>query len=567
VADLQSMTGLWEKYSADEDEPPVMPALVVQVPAGITDSAVAALLNTLADGWDELKGRAVGHAFETHTTLAFGQHAVRYVAPQNIQDDPELRVVLFKEALTTGWDCPRAEVMLSLRKAEGDVYIAQLIGRMVRTPLAKRIVAQTEVLNTVGLYLPNFNEKAVDAVIERLKSDSDLPPTTIERNPITLRLAPDLPADVKQALLDVPTYTVPSRVHRSQVARLRAFAARLAGDHIDDQALGKADKHLLDTIDREKNRLAADGTLSGLVDALSKISVQTRSVSLTGGADEVLDQEVAADSNNITDLMKGAARGLRDGLAQTYWGYLADAGEDQDEAKLVTAALAGDAAVVAAVESAAEELVQTWLKAHSRAISELSEAHKTAYYGIRAQARTAEPTDLSLIDEITASADDPTWDKHIYTDDAEAFYAKLNGWEEPVLKAELVPERGLVAWYRNPTGGRRAVRVPYEDNGVGKPMYPDFLLFHRDSDSNVVPSIVDPHAYSLADAGPKWRGLAAYADAHGDKFRRIDAVIVDESGALLRLDLKDPTVQAAMKDVNGREALLDVFKKHGGTYG
>ena len=50
--------------------------------------------------------------------------------------------VLFKEALTTGWDCPRAEVMFSQRVAGDHTYIAQLIGRMVRTPLARRIAVE-----------------------------------------------------------------------------------------------------------------------------------------------------------------------------------------------------------------------------------------------------------------------------------------------------------------------------------------------------------------------------------------------------------------------------------------
>ena len=59
-------------------------------------------------------------------------------------------MVLFKEALTTGWDCPRAEVMLSFRSAQDYTYIAQLIGRMVRTPLARRI-ATDDVLNTLSL--------------------------------------------------------------------------------------------------------------------------------------------------------------------------------------------------------------------------------------------------------------------------------------------------------------------------------------------------------------------------------------------------------------------------------
>ena len=117
-----------------------------------------------------MDGNAIGHAFQEHTALNLGTQSVRYIAPQDIQDDPYLRVVLFKEALTTGWDCPRAEVMASLRSAQDYTYIAQLIGRIVRTPLARRI-ASDDVLNTVALYLPYFDEEQVAEVIKGLESE------------------------------------------------------------------------------------------------------------------------------------------------------------------------------------------------------------------------------------------------------------------------------------------------------------------------------------------------------------------------------------------------------------
>ncbi len=80
------------------------------------------------------------------------ERGIRYVKPSDIQDDPDLRVVFFKMSLTTGWDCPRAEVMMSYRSARDDTLIAQLVGRMVRTPLA-RAVSGSDLLNTVPAVL------------------------------------------------------------------------------------------------------------------------------------------------------------------------------------------------------------------------------------------------------------------------------------------------------------------------------------------------------------------------------------------------------------------------------
>ncbi len=42
---------------------------------------------------------------------------VRAVEASRIEDDKAIRVLLVKNAITTGWDCPRAEVMMSFRRA------------------------------------------------------------------------------------------------------------------------------------------------------------------------------------------------------------------------------------------------------------------------------------------------------------------------------------------------------------------------------------------------------------------------------------------------------------------
>ena len=78
-------------------------------------------------------------------------------------------MVLFKENLSTGWDCPRAETMMSFRRAEDATYIAQLLGRMVRTPLQCHVLVDDS-LNDVRLFLPYFNQNTVQKVIDELQA-------------------------------------------------------------------------------------------------------------------------------------------------------------------------------------------------------------------------------------------------------------------------------------------------------------------------------------------------------------------------------------------------------------
>src|SRR5262249_843437 len=94
---------------------------------------------------------------------------IRKVEQSAIQGDPSIKVVFFKLSLTTGWDCPRAEVMMSFRRAKDHTHIAQLVGRMIRTPLPRRIEPE-EVLTSVELFLPHYDEDTVGAILQALQN-------------------------------------------------------------------------------------------------------------------------------------------------------------------------------------------------------------------------------------------------------------------------------------------------------------------------------------------------------------------------------------------------------------
>jgi len=100
------------------------------------------------------------------------------VSPEDVAERTEIRVLFAKDAVSTGWDCPRAEVIYSRRKRTDPTYIAQLIGRMIRTPLARRIDLVEE-LNTVACYLPEYDAVTVEGVVQKLKEDNVAVATTI----------------------------------------------------------------------------------------------------------------------------------------------------------------------------------------------------------------------------------------------------------------------------------------------------------------------------------------------------------------------------------------------------
>lgn len=164
----------WYQYSYEQHYAQVNPVFVIQVLAGSgkklsdtnLDDVIAAVEERIGTPFKE---HEVVHTFGSIGTITVNSLSIHHVEPSEITDDKRIRVVLFKENLSTGWDCPRAETMMSFRHAEDATYIAQLLGRMVRTPLQCHILVDDS-LNDVRLYLPYFNANTVKQVIDELQS-------------------------------------------------------------------------------------------------------------------------------------------------------------------------------------------------------------------------------------------------------------------------------------------------------------------------------------------------------------------------------------------------------------
>jgi len=310
------------------------------------------------------------------------------------------------------------------------------------------------------------------------------------------------------------------------------------------------------------------GHFQKLLADLGSIDIGRLTITLADGDEVGRAEKVQADSRDINALFATAKRALRDGLALTHWDWLLEQDPDllPDDAKIQVAALASDLDTVGAVESAAEHQVQLWLKEHSRAITDLAEARRAPYTRVREQARASEVIDLVFPADIQVAGDMELdrYERHLFIEPEGRFPMKTTTWEKGVLEAELA-RTDLVGWYRNPTGGSRALRVPYREGDVDKPFYPDFVFVHE-LHGELRPSIVDPHSYSLADTLPKWRGLASYAEAHGARFQRIDAVIQDPTGTLLRLDFTDELIRAEFRKITTTDKLLALFAQEGGKY-
>lgn len=67
------------------------------------------------------------------------------------------QVLLFKEAIALGWDCPRAAVLLIFRKLQSDQFTIQTVGRILRMPEQKHY--PNELLNVGYVYTDIAKDK------------------------------------------------------------------------------------------------------------------------------------------------------------------------------------------------------------------------------------------------------------------------------------------------------------------------------------------------------------------------------------------------------------------------
>ena len=556
----------WQTYRDTGGERLVRPVLLVQVEDGpegkLTSTDLPEALSALEDELGPLSDLQVGHCFQEHVDVLIGDRRVRYVSPPDVQADSDLRVVFFKMALNTGWDCPRAEVMMSFRKAVDDVYIAQLIGRMVRAPLAHRIESN-EVLNTVSVYLPHYNEAALTEVVGRLqRADLDvLPPTSIEvgSESIILRRSEER-AESFDALTGLPTYIVPTTRKTPALRRLMKFARYLANDEVLFDAINTAKAKILDELNAARVKQSGSDRFQTLVKDSGTLDLRSVEVKWGREGQNEQFQVVEVTDENVEDLFKAAARKVGEGIEKLY--RRARAQEDPSTArriaKLEFFALVTDGEVMRRLESVAEDLIQEWTRSHRLAIEALSPDRREPYRQVwQTASDPVEITMSSMPDSIRGKRQGNNWDNHLYVDDDEKLPSKFNTWETKTLEEEQDRD-DHVAFLRNEDRKAWALRIPWTSREGGrKPVYPDFITFRRVGDQIVV-GVLDPHNPDLEDSWRKAIGMAEYVQEHHLLLECFDLIVVDGE-RVIHLDLTDAQTRTRVLGITDNDQLQALF--------
>ena len=583
----------WGDHPGRVDGRSVRPIMLVQVenesPAdrkqgrhSATDlgEALGVISGKLRSAGASLGPNVFAHAFQDAKTLDVAGTRLRGLEPADIDGDPDVRVVFFKTALNTGWDCPRAEVMMSFRPANDPTNIAQLVGRMVRTPLRKRVEGEhSDLLNAVDLYLPKYDEKALDAVVKHLTdetAETHTPARVVTVVDLELNRALDEAEECRALLEQLPTYELPRRSRLSEPARCMKVARCLQRgpgfqpvlEDASEIALDKMTQWLLGRLEQKRSEPQFEKALTG------REEIKVRQVFTANlSADSPVESagpagEPAAPPEFVEiadrDLRRRVARAdreLGEGLASS----LVRARENRIEAEVsdavnngalrqarleVIAIVAVDDDLKRDLESLAADLIEEWARDYADEIEKLPNSERNDLKALitpEGEARLVESSQVAEVISRRKEKSEQSWDKHLYVDDNGQYFAKLNGWEQAVLEEELA-RSDVVAWFRNKLGvDRWRLAIHYAKGRDTHLMYPDMIVFRLLDGDGLVADILDPHGLQFADAASKAKGLAGYAEKHaGGLLGRVEA-IAEVDGTMRRLNLSDQQNREAVK--------------------
>lgn len=576
VINWKTKCSRWSAYCDHEGiQKPVRPILVVQVEDGNERTSTQTNLTSCIHILEKSLGRRLRpgeavHTFDKRDTLKAGGVNIRKIDASHIEEDETAMVVFFKMNLSTGWDCPRAETMMSFRHANDYTYIAQLLGRMIRTPLARRVESDAE-LNNVGLFLPFFDEETVKKVESALQDNEAIAPaeTGTNKELVTLARNPNF-ADIFGSM-DLVTYRIPTTRRQPALRRLVALARALTQDRIAPQARKSTLKRVLDKFEAELTAMKQSGRFDTSAAAVTALFLRTLTIDYRDGdagkASSAVKTVELSDAD-IGSLFEKAGKVLGEGLHKEYWKR--HAGRDPSEVKTEMIVLAGDNQAMEHLEEFSGRLFHELFDSYRGAFRELSEGRRDIYNKLAMASATPIPLAWELPQAIDFYAGQNGQDckQHLFIPaEGNAFSISLGNWEDGVMEEERRRD-DFVAWLRNLDRKRWSLEIPYEACGVIVPMFPDLIIV-RSGVHGYVFDILEPHDPSRKDNYPKAVGLAKFAEKHGELFGRIQLIRKkkgpDMREHFYRLDMGKIAVRESVRGVTSNTALDQIFERYAVT--
>lgn len=592
---LHEFTNHWKQYCKISEEPVVVPLMVIQVEDKITD-------DTLYEICKEIKNFLPGLDISNAFANVFGEGKLRgknginipFVNADEIQEKNEIRVLFAKDAISLGWDCPRAEVLYSRCKRESETYIHQILGRMVRTPLIHKIRTD-DFLNKVSCYLPEYDEKSVNKIIDSMINDSGRGPvvtkvgikcawySTFDRtddNDNFPNVSKDEDSKIKKSFESIKSVFV-ERLEKNKLKRFFKVVNYLVRIGVID------DKVWMGNFERAIDDIIAN--YSGFNDLLDNIEYRSQNIikydffekKVEDGNESVKLAYFVNSKNDIALYNKISKRFVNKDYVDFYFNNKIDeCGFTEVEVvkrllTFVTCPEMMDKLLEWAdikVKEFIDEYVNNWSSLvkekerleWSQIVSNV-QGMTVANLQVLSGTSVQELKNVKKEDGKEIYEDVDVYIKHVVTDKEGLAHIHLRDLEKNVVNKELKKESN-VAWYRNvPSRTNSSLAIPIKnEDGEYKNFYPDFIFFEKNRDNEIVPNIIDPHGNWIGKSVPRLKAYIEYLKKYGNVFGKV-ILIGEKDKDYYSLNLKNPNVVKAIENFNETEA-ESLFVKFGQKY-
>jgi len=138
----------------------VRPLVLIQFPSGHPETIEGV----------EKKLEEMGYTYDNHM-VSIWMSGKKIDLPDNLtENDAEPVFLLMKQAISTGWDCPRAKILVKLREGMSEDFTIQTIGRIRRMPEVKHY--GDDVLDCCYVY--TYDEKYKSGLLSDLDKSYEI---------------------------------------------------------------------------------------------------------------------------------------------------------------------------------------------------------------------------------------------------------------------------------------------------------------------------------------------------------------------------------------------------------
>ena len=558
------VTRTWSDYCDENpDEATVSPLLCIQVrdrlegeEETLTASPIEAIVDTLVDHGIDMA--QVRHAFGEHQPIDVSGVTIDYIPPSSIQSSG-VHVVLFKQSIVTGWDCPRAELLISDRSSDDYTVVSQLIGRVLRSPLHRRIENRPE-LNDVHLYLPHFNQDTVQTVLANLRGTGD---EDDGRGPATMVV--QLPLDINYVeehvrLNELTTYHLNrAPVSMPAILRLNRVINRLGLEDLVEVA--DIHQQILDSILSIHSNRIEEGHIpycGGTIE-YSRFEVDT----LEGEFIIAEPEQLHPSESAFITVHSANSRILPESICTMLNAQLG--GESNHNIIELSSLLE---TILAEEYTFADLMLEKLIETHESSLSTLSESARIELERFMLLDAEPRPTNLVVGQTALVALGDTEMPRHLFSNGGIS-RPDISAYEREYLDMYTArcsdPEK--TGWYRNPINQESGLRIPYRESDFENPYsegtrvgkYPDMLFFRRENDKLIV-DILEPHGQHLEDWMYAAHGFAHFAELHGDEYGHIVLATKpenDRNGDFFEFDFNDQTVREALRNASCKDDFIN----------